>query len=179
MDILLQPVHCVHVSHSDICYFENRIHAVMLVIGFLLIYLHLQFPFAVFEPYKDSKVDTLAPKLLFIALNLAGMGLGVWKVSCANSSLFILSVLQIEAGINLSSHWFLVDSLTPWVFFQLTRQIGFHHCLLLRYDLIAIFSWDQWTINFVLFFLYYSWRRALKKQTHTIKKKYSDHPWGF
>ena len=44
--------------------------------------------FPVFEPYKDSKVDTLAPKLLFIALNLAGMGLGVWKVSCANSSFF-------------------------------------------------------------------------------------------
>lgn len=35
----------------------------------------------VFEPYKDSKVDTLAPKLLFIALNLAGLGLGVWKLN--------------------------------------------------------------------------------------------------
>lgn len=38
------------------------------------------FSFAVFEPYKDSKVDTMAPKLLFIALNMAAMGLGVWKV---------------------------------------------------------------------------------------------------
>lgn len=35
---------------------------------------------AVFEPYMDPKVDTLAPKLLFIALNLAAMALGVWKV---------------------------------------------------------------------------------------------------
>ena len=57
---------------------------IAVMLAYWLIYLHLQFPFAVFEPYKDSKVDTLAPKLLFIALNLAGMGLGVWKVSCAN-----------------------------------------------------------------------------------------------
>ncbi|KAK8962091.1 hypothetical protein KSP40_PGU015274 [Platanthera guangdongensis] len=35
----------------------------------------------VFEPYKDKRVDTLAPKLLFIALNLAGLGLGVWKLN--------------------------------------------------------------------------------------------------
>ncbi|KAG9455935.1 hypothetical protein H6P81_000443 [Aristolochia fimbriata] len=35
----------------------------------------------VFEPYKDSRVDTLAPKLLFIALNLAGLALGVWKLN--------------------------------------------------------------------------------------------------
>ncbi|KAK8936734.1 hypothetical protein KSP39_PZI011917 [Platanthera zijinensis] len=35
----------------------------------------------VFEPYKDKKVDTLAPMLLFIALNLAGLGLGVWKLN--------------------------------------------------------------------------------------------------
>eukprot|EP00262_Sarcandra_glabra_P010604 TRINITY_DN25901_c0_g1_i1.p1 TRINITY_DN25901_c0_g1~~TRINITY_DN25901_c0_g1_i1.p1 ORF type:complete len:177 (+),score=33.62 TRINITY_DN25901_c0_g1_i1:98-628(+) len=35
----------------------------------------------VFEPYKDSRVDILAPKLLFIALNLAGLTLGVWKLN--------------------------------------------------------------------------------------------------
>ncbi|KAF0913599.1 hypothetical protein E2562_023312 [Oryza meyeriana var. granulata] len=35
----------------------------------------------VFEPFKDPRVDTLAPKLLFIALNLAAMGLGVWKLN--------------------------------------------------------------------------------------------------
>ncbi|KAM0942781.1 putative TMEM85/ER membrane protein complex subunit 4 [Dioscorea sansibarensis] len=35
----------------------------------------------VFEPYKDPRVDTLAPKLLFIALNLAGLALGVWKLN--------------------------------------------------------------------------------------------------
>ncbi|KAF4397002.1 hypothetical protein CsatB_019440 [Cannabis sativa] len=35
----------------------------------------------VFEPYKDSKVDLLAPKLLFIALNLGGLALGVWKLN--------------------------------------------------------------------------------------------------
>lgn len=38
-------------------------------------------PLPVFEPYKDSRVDTVAPKLVFIALNLAAMGLGVWKVT--------------------------------------------------------------------------------------------------
>ncbi|KAF5936359.1 hypothetical protein HYC85_027488 [Camellia sinensis] len=35
----------------------------------------------VFAPYKDSKVDLLAPKLLFIALNLGGLALGVWKLN--------------------------------------------------------------------------------------------------
>ncbi|KAL6012192.1 hypothetical protein ACLOJK_002670 [Asimina triloba] len=34
----------------------------------------------VFEPYKDSRVDILLPKLLFIVLNLVGLALGVWKV---------------------------------------------------------------------------------------------------
>ncbi|CAH1438542.1 unnamed protein product [Lactuca virosa] len=35
----------------------------------------------VFEPFKDNKVDLLAPKLLFISLNLGGMLLGVWKLN--------------------------------------------------------------------------------------------------
>ncbi|KAG6740263.1 hypothetical protein POTOM_055704 [Populus tomentosa] len=35
----------------------------------------------VFEPYKDSKVDLLAPKLIFIALNLGGLALGIWKLN--------------------------------------------------------------------------------------------------
>ncbi|KAL5699065.1 hypothetical protein ACHQM5_030017 [Ranunculus cassubicifolius] len=35
----------------------------------------------IFEPYKDTKVDILAPKLLFAALNLAALGLGVWKLN--------------------------------------------------------------------------------------------------
>ncbi|XP_068655115.1 uncharacterized protein [Aristolochia californica] len=35
----------------------------------------------VFEPYKGPRVDTLSPKLLFIALNLAGLALGVWKLN--------------------------------------------------------------------------------------------------
>ncbi|KAF3628092.1 putative pre-mRNA-processing factor 6-like [Capsicum annuum] len=35
----------------------------------------------VFEPYKDSKVDLLGPKLVFVALNLVGLGLGVWKLN--------------------------------------------------------------------------------------------------
>jgi hypothetical protein len=45
---------------------------------------HLFLVFAVFEPFKDPRVDTIAPKLLFIALNLAAMGLGVWKVRSTN-----------------------------------------------------------------------------------------------
>ncbi|KAJ9184112.1 hypothetical protein P3X46_007884 [Hevea brasiliensis] len=35
----------------------------------------------VFEPYKDGKIDLLGPKLLFIALNLGGLALGVWKLN--------------------------------------------------------------------------------------------------
>ncbi|PIA45987.1 hypothetical protein AQUCO_01600329v1, partial [Aquilegia coerulea] len=35
----------------------------------------------VFEPYEDSKVDILTPKLLFAALNLAALALGVWKLN--------------------------------------------------------------------------------------------------
>ncbi|CAM8913238.1 unnamed protein product [Rhodiola kirilowii] len=35
----------------------------------------------VFEPFKDNRVDLLGPKLLFIALNLAAMGMGVWKLN--------------------------------------------------------------------------------------------------
>ncbi|XP_039008331.1 uncharacterized protein LOC120136344 [Hibiscus syriacus] len=35
----------------------------------------------VFKPYKDSKVEHLGPKLLFIALNLGGLALGVWKLN--------------------------------------------------------------------------------------------------
>ncbi|KAJ1410286.1 TMEM85/ER membrane protein complex subunit 4 [Sesbania bispinosa] len=34
-----------------------------------------------FEPYKDSRVELLGPKLLFIALNLGGLALGVWKLN--------------------------------------------------------------------------------------------------
>ncbi|KAI9079845.1 hypothetical protein K1719_038091 [Acacia pycnantha] len=35
----------------------------------------------VFEPYKDKKVELLGPKLLYIALNLGGLALGVWKLN--------------------------------------------------------------------------------------------------
>ncbi|XP_027332248.1 ER membrane protein complex subunit 4 isoform X1 [Abrus precatorius] len=35
----------------------------------------------IFEPYKDNKVELLGPKLLFIALNLGGLALGVWKLN--------------------------------------------------------------------------------------------------
>ena len=45
-----------------------------------LIFTKFSFDFSVFEPYKDGKVDLLGPKLLFIALNLGGLALGVWKV---------------------------------------------------------------------------------------------------
>ncbi|XP_073148026.1 uncharacterized protein [Henckelia pumila] len=34
-----------------------------------------------FEPYKDNKVDLILPKLVFIALNLAGLGMGIWKLN--------------------------------------------------------------------------------------------------
>jgi hypothetical protein len=34
-----------------------------------------------FEAFKDSRVDTLLPKVMYIALNLAGMGLGLYKLN--------------------------------------------------------------------------------------------------
>lgn len=48
--------------------------------------------FVVFEPYKDNKVDLLLPKLVFVALNLVGLGLGVWKVG---------SLISVEVILNL------------------------------------------------------------------------------
>lgn len=39
-----------------------------------------EFRVAVFEPFKDKKVDLIAPKLLYIALNVVCLGVGVWKV---------------------------------------------------------------------------------------------------
>ncbi|GAA0165535.1 hypothetical protein LIER_20916 [Lithospermum erythrorhizon] len=35
----------------------------------------------VFEPFKDKNVDLLLPKLVYIALNLVGLGIGVWKLN--------------------------------------------------------------------------------------------------
>ncbi|KAG0564724.1 hypothetical protein KC19_8G134300 [Ceratodon purpureus] len=35
----------------------------------------------VFEPFQDAKTSTLLPKLLFVALNFAAMGLGLWKLN--------------------------------------------------------------------------------------------------
>lgn len=52
---------------------------------------------AVFEPYKDSKVELLGPKLLFIALNLGGLALGVWKVRCFIPSI----ILRLQEALNL------------------------------------------------------------------------------
>ncbi|KAL8499407.1 hypothetical protein ACS0TY_022398 [Phlomoides rotata] len=34
-----------------------------------------------FEPYKDNRVDLLVPKLVFVALNLVGLVLGIWKLN--------------------------------------------------------------------------------------------------
>ncbi|AED91596.1 TMEM85/ER membrane protein complex subunit 4 [Arabidopsis suecica] len=35
----------------------------------------------IFEPFKDNKVELLMPKLVFLALNLGGLALGVWKLN--------------------------------------------------------------------------------------------------
>ena len=35
---------------------------------------------AVFEPFHDAHTSTLLAKLMFVALNLGAMGLGLWKV---------------------------------------------------------------------------------------------------
>ncbi|KAL0709329.1 hypothetical protein Bca4012_016307 [Brassica carinata] len=34
-----------------------------------------------FEPFKDNKVELLMPKLVFLALNLGGLALGIWKLN--------------------------------------------------------------------------------------------------
>ncbi|KAG2241771.1 hypothetical protein Bca52824_096386 [Brassica carinata] len=36
---------------------------------------------SVFEPFKDNKVELLMPKLVFLALNLGGLALGIWKLN--------------------------------------------------------------------------------------------------
>ncbi|CAN6992301.1 unnamed protein product [Brassica oleracea var. botrytis] len=35
----------------------------------------------IFEPFKDNKVELLMPKLVFLALNLGGLALGIWKLN--------------------------------------------------------------------------------------------------
>ncbi|KAH9534811.1 hypothetical protein CY35_17G023000 [Sphagnum magellanicum] len=35
----------------------------------------------VFEPFKDARTDILLPKLLFIAMNFAALGLGLYKLN--------------------------------------------------------------------------------------------------
>jgi hypothetical protein len=37
--------------------------------------------FVVFEPFKDARTDILLPKLLFIAMNFAALGLGLYKLN--------------------------------------------------------------------------------------------------
>ncbi|RRT63664.1 hypothetical protein B296_00022800 [Ensete ventricosum] len=68
------PIHSTlvyHVSGEPVQLRCSKFYGILDMTMFLL---------AVFEPYKDPRVDTLAPKLLFIALNLAGLVLGIWKV---------------------------------------------------------------------------------------------------
>lgn len=69
--------------------------------------------FVVFEPYKDKKVDLMLPTLVFIALNLVGLGLGVWKVGLLISVEVILNhlVRKTKQGNALSISFF-VGSLT-------------------------------------------------------------------
>ena len=35
---------------------------------------------AVFEPFQDAKTNIFLPKVAFVAINLAALGLGLWKV---------------------------------------------------------------------------------------------------
>jgi hypothetical protein len=37
--------------------------------------------FVVFDPFKDARTDILLPKLLFIAMNFAALGLGLYKLN--------------------------------------------------------------------------------------------------
>ena len=103
--------------------------------------------FAVFEPYKDSKVDLLVPKLVFIALNLGGLALGIWKVRC----IFLVSLtwIALQERKRKKKIWSkdiqrfvscsIFGSLTHWGFFQHTHQTGFH-----PYPLLRFISSSQW-----------------------------------
>ncbi|KAH7842521.1 hypothetical protein Vadar_006298 [Vaccinium darrowii] len=62
----------------------------------------------IFEPYKDSKVELLGPKLLFIALNLGGLALGVWKLNTlgllpTHASDWVLSLPPAQGCCNVIS----------------------------------------------------------------------------
>ena len=99
--------------------------------------------FAVFEPYKDSKVDLLAPKLIFIALNLGGLALGIWKVRCIFCFFFAwvteekekqkIQSKYIQQFVFIFNFYIYFCSLTHWDFFLHTYQTGFHPYPLLRF----------------------------------------------
>ncbi|KAK9210817.1 hypothetical protein WN943_000190 [Citrus x changshan-huyou] len=81
----------------------------------------------VFEPYKDSKVDLLGPKLLFIALNLGGLALGVWKLNT-------LGLLPTHASDWVSSLPPALLSLTSVIFWSISggRIFGWWHSSAVR-----------------------------------------------
>eukprot|EP00252_Welwitschia_mirabilis_P009944 TRINITY_DN22907_c0_g1_i1.p1 TRINITY_DN22907_c0_g1~~TRINITY_DN22907_c0_g1_i1.p1 ORF type:complete len:177 (+),score=27.06 TRINITY_DN22907_c0_g1_i1:190-720(+) len=35
----------------------------------------------VFEPFQDSRIDLMLPKIVYISLNIAGLLLGIWKLN--------------------------------------------------------------------------------------------------
>ncbi|KAF8392985.1 hypothetical protein HHK36_021226 [Tetracentron sinense] len=80
-----------------------------------------------FQPYKDTKVDTLVPKLLFIALNLAGLALGVWKLNT-------LGLLPTHA-----SDW--VSSLSPAQILTIKMPFVFWLNRCLRDSFIAFWNY--------------------------------------
>eukprot|EP00850_Spirogloea_muscicola_P024521 SM000981S25188 [mRNA] locus=s981:1267:2187:- [translate_table: standard] len=50
----------------------------------------------VFEPFKDPRTDTTLPTLLYVALHLVGLGLGLYKVrSALRSTLACIKPLPI------------------------------------------------------------------------------------
>lgn len=81
-------------------------------------------------------MDLIVPKLAFIALNLVGLGLGIWKVcslTLNESNVFSL-YHETFAKSKKKKNRLSVCSLIVWVFFLPMYQIGFHLCLLLRFD---------------------------------------------
>ncbi|VVB11061.1 unnamed protein product [Arabis nemorensis] len=51
-----------------------------------------------FEPFKDNKVELLVPKLVFLALNLGGLALGIWKLN----TLGLLPTHALDWGSSLA-----------------------------------------------------------------------------
>jgi hypothetical protein len=74
--------------------------------------------FVVFDPFKDARTDILLPKLLFIAMNFAALGLGLYKVGShtnaeVTSVTFIISIIFSSKSVLISCACFSLTAIEP------------------------------------------------------------------